>query len=176
MNVLIVGLLLFANQLPHVLAEDKNAAIKTPQLVWNSLEAGLAEAKKTDRKVLIDVYTNWCGWCKRMDKETFNHADIATYLSKQYVLVKLNAESSSKTRYKDKDMTETELARAFGVRGYPTLVFLDPRGEIITVYPGYVKAEDFLPMIKFIGESAYEKMKWDAYLQQYEKETKNLNN
>lgn len=150
-----------------VFADEKGAAPKSTQLTWMKFEDGLAKAKKIDKKILVDVYTDWCGWCKRMDKETFNHTSVASYLDTQYVLVKLNAESGSKLKYKEEEYTEQSISRAFGVSGYPTMVFLDSKGEIITVYPGYVKADDFLPMIKFIGEEIYTNMKWDAYIDEY---------
>jgi uncharacterized protein YyaL (SSP411 family) len=68
-------------------------------LKWHDFNDGIATAKKTNRKILVDVYTNWCGWCKKMDASTYGNSEIAKYLSERYVLVKLNAESDKKLFY-----------------------------------------------------------------------------
>ena len=60
-----------------------------------------------------------------------------------------------------------QLARKFGVTGYPTIIFLDSQGEPINSLGGYVNAEKFLPIIKFIGDDFYKTMKWDEYLTKY---------
>jgi thioredoxin-related protein len=60
------------------------------QLRWMSFNDGIAEAKKTGKKVMIDVYTNWCGWCKKMDKETYTNVGVVDYLNRYFVVVKLD--------------------------------------------------------------------------------------
>ncbi len=141
-----------------------------PAPVWLSFDAGLREARKSNKKILIDVYTDWCGWCKKMDKEVFAHAKIAPFLSDQYVLIKLNAESPAKVEYKDTKSTEMGIARDFGVTGYPTFIFLEPNGDLITSLPGFVKAEDFYPVLKYVAESKYKTVEWQAFYDQYQKE------
>ena len=140
---------------------------------WLAFNAGLKEAKSSNRKILVDVYTDWCGWCKKMDKEVFNHSRVAPYLNQQYVLVKLNAESGAQVTYKDAKSSEMELASAFGVTGYPTFLFLEPNGELITTLPGYVKADDFLSVLKYFAENHYKKMDWQVYYDQYRKDSLN---
>jgi thioredoxin-related protein len=133
------------------------------KLTWLGFEAGIAEAKKSKKKILVDVYTDWCGWCKKMDREVFESETVAPYLRERYVLIKLNAESSAKLQYKTYKLTEAELARGFGVRSYPTVVFIDSDGEPIDYLAGYIASEQFLPIIKFVGESLYKTMSWDEY-------------
>ena len=132
-------------------------------LQWLSFDKGLAEAQKNDKKILVDVYTVWCGWCKRMDKDVYANDKVVSYLTQQYVLVRLNAESSEELHYKGKTYSEMELAQGFKVTGYPTILFLDPDGNHITSLPGYVKADEFLGIVKFIGENYYKTMKWEEY-------------
>src|SRR5512141_2241869 len=118
-------------------------------LKWVTFDEGLAEAQKTGKKVLSDVYTDWCGWCKRMDADTYGNAALASYLRSKYVLVKLNAESGTQITYKGKRMSEQELAGAFGVTGYPTTLFLKSNGDAITGYPGYADAKNFQNVASF---------------------------
>lgn len=132
-------------------------------LKWKSFDAGLAEAKKTNKKVLIDVYTDWCGWCKKMDAATYADKDVSQYLGERYVLVKLNAESSKKLLYRDKEYTERELAAAFGISGYPSTLFLRADGEPITVYPGYADAKMFRTVASFIAEDHYLTKQFEQY-------------
>jgi len=138
-------------------AEDKS------KLQWYSFEKGLAEAKKTNKKVLVDVYTNWCSWCKRMDAETYSNSGVATYLKEKYVVVKLNAESAVKQTYQGKQFTEQELASQFGVTGYPTTLFFTSDGVAITAVPGYAPADDFKTVLSFIAEDHYLNTKFEDY-------------
>jgi len=134
-----------------------------PELKWRKFEAGLAEAKKSGKKILLDVYTDWCVWCKKLDKEVYGNEKIAEYLNNQYVLIKLNAESKVKVKYKGEKLTEMELAQGFGVKGYPTIIFLEPNADAINKLGGYVGPDEFLPIAKFIGEDHFKKMSWEDY-------------
>lgn len=139
------------------------AAGEKSKLRWFSFEQGLTEAKKANKKVLVDVYTDWCGWCKKMDSETYSDAGIADYLQKNYVLVKLNAESRRTQAYNGKQYSEQELAGGFGVTGYPTTLFLKPTGEAITVLPGYADASQFKTVLSYIAEDHYLTTKFQDY-------------
>ncbi len=133
------------------------------ELKWKAFNAGFAEAKKNNKKVMVDVYTDWCGWCKRLDKDTYSNEKVIDYLNSQYVVVRMNAESTNKLTYKDSSYTEATLSRVFGITGYPTIIFFDASGEPINSLGGYVNAERFLPIIQFIGGDYYKSMTWDEY-------------
>jgi thioredoxin-related protein len=140
-------------------------------LQWHAFDSGIAEAKKSNKKVIIDVYTNWCHWCKKMDKEVYENEKVTTYIGKNYITIKLNAESNSTANYKDKSLSERELAQAFGVTGYPTTIFMEPNGELITSVSGYYDADKFINIAKFIGENHYKKMKWEEFLKKVSPDT-----
>ena len=133
------------------------------ELKWKTFDAGFAEAKKSNKKIMVDIYTDWCGWCKRLDKDTYSNGKVMDYLSSQYVVIKLNAESKNKVTFKDKEYSEAGIAQALGATGYPTIVFFESSGEPITSIPGYVDAERFLPVITFIGDGLYKSMTWEEY-------------
>ena len=133
-------------------------------LRWRSFDDGLAEAKKTNKKILVDVYTDWCGWCKRMDSQTYADREVARYLANRYVVIKLNAESSRQLSYKGKQYSERELSAAFGISGYPATLFMQPDGEAITIYPGFADAKRFLDVASFIAEDHYLTKKFDEYV------------
>src|SRR5512137_2126003 len=83
---------------------------------WLGWDAGLREAARLQRPVLVDVYTDWCGWCKRMDRDVYARADVQAYLARRFVTVKLNAESSARVNWDGRAMTSSVLAARLGVR------------------------------------------------------------
>ena len=138
-------------------------------LTWLKFDEAMLKARQENKKVLIDVYTTWCGWCKKMDADTYSDTLLAPYLSRHFVLVKLNAESDAALNYKGEASTEQGLAGSFGVNGYPTTIFLTSAGEPITATPGYMDAATFRTLASFIGEDYYLTMKYDEYAKAQQK-------
>ncbi len=124
---------------------------------WRGWDSGLAEAGSTGRPVLVDVYTDWCGWCKRMDRDVYARRDVQDYLSRRFVTVKLNAESNEMARYEGQSYTSRALAARFGVNGYPTTIFLSSRGAFLGNVPGYAPPDRFLLLLRYIGDGHMEK-------------------
>jgi len=121
-------------------------------LTWRAWDAGLREASGAKRPILVDVYTNWCGWCKRMDRDVYSRADVQDYLSRRFVLIKLNAEAPDAAAYEGQVYTSRSLAARFRVSGFPTTIFLRPGGEHVANVPGYIPAERFLLLLHYIGD------------------------
>ncbi len=124
---------------------------------WRTWDDGLAAAKSQHRRVIVDVYTNWCGWCRRMDADVYGRADIAAYLAAHFVTIKLNAESSDTVHRGDRPMTARSLAASYRVNGYPTTIFLDADGGHLATLPGYVPPEKFFLLLKWMGEGAMDR-------------------
>ncbi|MDP1678182.1 MAG: DUF255 domain-containing protein [Bacteroidota bacterium] len=135
---------------------------KEPQ--WKKFNEGIAEAKKSGKKILVDVYTDWCGWCKKMDAGTYPDKKVSEYLAKNYIIIKLNAEGDEKISYQGKSISPAEFAQGMGVNGYPATVFLKSDGSPITLLPGYAEPDRFIHVLSFIGENHYEKKKFTDYL------------
>jgi thioredoxin-related protein len=133
-------------------------------LKWMSFSDGVKEAQKTHKKMLVDVYTDWCVWCKRMDANTYTDKKLASYLNSHYILVKLDAESPRTHTFMGKQYTEQQLAGAFGVTGYPSTLFLKAEGDLITVYPGYADAQRFQNVVAFIAEDHYLTTSFDDFV------------
>lgn len=112
---------------------------------WVSIEKIQELQKKQPRKVMVDVYTDWCGWCKVMDRKTFSNQEVIDYVNKNFYAVKFNAEGTSNVIYYDKvykfnsGANVHELAiKWLGARmGFPTIAYLDEKGELIEAQPGY---------------------------------------
>ncbi len=135
---------------------------KEPQ--WKKFDEGLKQAKLTGKKVLVDVYTDWCGWCKKMDANTYSDKSVSEYLEKNFVIIKLNAEGDGTITYDGKKISPAEFAQGMGVTGYPATLFMRSDGQPITLLPGYSEADMFIHVLSFIAENHYEKKKFQDYL------------
>jgi thioredoxin-related protein len=132
---------------------------------WKSWNAGLASAASSRRPVVVDVYTDWCRWCKQMDRDVYGRAEIGQYLASHFVTVKLNAESGEAVTYEGRGTNARALATSFGVSGYPTTIFLTAKGEHLANVPGYIEPERFLLLLRFIGDGHMDRgVKWDDYV------------
>ncbi|MCX6142019.1 MAG: thioredoxin family protein [Ignavibacteriales bacterium] len=140
---------------------------------WHSYNDGVALARTQNKKLLIDVYTDWCGWCKKMDSDVYTNENIRTLLASNFVAVKLNAESSNNVTVGTDQLDEASLARAMGVSGYPTTVFLDSGAGPITKVAGYMEAKEFATVLRFIGEDHYKNKTFDQFKSSVGAGTKN---
>jgi thioredoxin-related protein len=144
---------------------------------WYSIEEAFALNQKEPRKILIDVYTDWCGWCKVMDNKTFSNQVIADYLNSKFYAVKFNAEQKTVVVLNGKSYKYVasgsrgynELAAELlnGNLGYPSVVFMDEKTNIIQPLQGYIEAKPFDQIIKFIGDNAYKTTKWEDFQTSY---------
>ena len=153
------------------------------EINWLTIEEVEVAINNEPRKVLIDVYTDWCGWCKKMDASTFSEARVSRYLSDNFYPVKLDAEQTADIEFNDhtfkfvpqgrKGYHELAAALLNGKMSYPSVVFLNEKFEIIQVLPGYRKADEFLKIAKFIGDDHYLTTSWDDYSSAYDAEPHN---
>jgi thioredoxin-related protein len=158
-------------------AQENTSAKK---INWISLEEAQELNAKEPRKIIIDLYTSWCGWCKRMDASTFSHPAIVEYINEKYYAVKLNAETRDTivfngTAYVNRSAANNRrptheiasIGSNNGRLGYPTVVYLDEKLNRISVVPGYKTAQDIEPIITYFGEDVYKSTSWEDYLAQF---------
>jgi thioredoxin-related protein len=144
---------------------------------WITFEEAVKKSKAEKRPVFIDVYTDWCGWCKVMDKNTFNDPRVAELLNKKFYAVKFDAEQKEDvvfngTTFKfvpsgSKGYHQLAAALLNNQLSYPTVVFLNENFEMIQPLAGYRKAPEFHKIAQFIGEGHYKSVKWDEWEKRY---------
>ena len=133
-------------------------------VAWRGWNEGLAAASGGSKPVIVDVYTDWCGWCKRMDRDVYARSDVSEYLNQHFVMVRLNAESAERVNYAGRSLTARALSGSFEVTGYPTTIFLKPDGTHLVNVPGYISADKFLKLVRFVGDGHMDKGEsWEAY-------------
>ncbi len=143
-----------------------NADANPAGVEWKSISQALEDAPKQNKLILLDVYTDWCGWCKRMDRDTYADSSIAAYLGERFISSKMNPEKDGKVSYESKEFSNGQFGQALGINSYPATAFFNEKGELLTVVSGYVGAKDFLVILKFFGDGAYLNTKWDDYVAQ----------
>lgn len=129
-------------------------------LSWYSID-DLAQMNSLDgKRVLVDVYTTWCGWCKVMDQKTFTNPQVVEYLNDNFVLVKFDAEQREPVSFKGqtyewmpagrRGVNKLALQMLNGRLGYPTLVYLDENLNQIKVSPGYKTPDQLLNELRVL--------------------------
>lgn len=144
------------------------------KIKWMDFEEAVALNKKKPKKIFIDMYTDWCGWCKKMDAATFVNPVIVEYMNDNFYAVKFNAERKDTvefngTIYVNPNPTGTrsshQLAQELlnGRMSYPSFIILDENLDKVTTIPGYHKAPEFETILHYIGENAYKTQKWEEF-------------
>jgi thioredoxin-related protein len=156
----------FAGSLQAEPAAKTGATAAAKAVKWVPLESGVKNLASSKRYLFVSVYTDWCGYCKKLNAVTFKSAPVIAELDKNFESVRLNAESEALVTWKGKKMSSKALADHWGVEGFPTLLFLNRRGEIVGSFSSYVEPELMVKLLTYISSGARErKVSFDAYLE-----------
>ena len=149
--------------------------IQAQEVNWISWEEAAEKVAndKNPKKIFVDVYTDWCGWCKKMDKDTFQNPEVAAYMADKFYMVKFDAEGKDPIQFKGKEFKfvksgkrgyhELAIELTQGRLSYPTVVFLDADFKLLSPVPGYQKAAPFLHIAKYFGNDIYKEKDWKTY-------------
>ena len=166
-------------------------SISAQEINWITLEEAVALQKKNPKKIIMDMYTTWCGPCKMLDRNTFGNEDVAKYINENYYAVKFNAEGNDTVNFKDKTFTNPnydpakargrnsshELSRFFQINAYPTLVFLDENADFIAPIKGYKTPQQLELYLKMFKQDDHKEMTtqeaFDAYYKKFKTEFSN---
>jgi len=148
------------------------------KIKWYSIEEAAKLTKKKKKKIFVDLYTDWCGWCKKMDSNTFTDPVIVEYMNENFYPVKLDAETSDTITINGQQFinpkpgtrrSSHQLAIALlnGKMSYPSFAFLDDEVKLITVLPGYNPPEKLEPVLHYIAEGAYKKESYQDFFSSF---------
>jgi thioredoxin-related protein len=147
----------------------------TAQVKWHTIEQA-AEAKIGEKLYFIDFYTSWCGYCKKMDRETFSDATVAKILNQYYYPVKFNAEGSNTFTWFGQTYKPATAGRnrthqfAQGLQGYPTFVICTADGKALQAIPGFMSAKDFTVVLWYLASGDYQRYSYEQYQKIFNKD------
>jgi thioredoxin-related protein len=158
--------------------------LNAQEINWISMNEALAAQTENPKKIIMDVYTTWCGPCKMMDRNTFTNKDVIKYINANYYAVKFNAEGTEEITFEDFTYTNPNyqegrkgrntthfFADALKLRGYPSMVFFEKDGTLIQAIPGYKTPADLEIYLKMIGTGDYLKIdtaeEWTRYQENF---------
>ncbi len=143
---------------------------------WIELDNN-TKINNSGKKIIIDLYTDWCGWCKVMDRNTFTDPDVIDHINNNFVPVKFDAEYQNSVVFNNnsykfvksgrKGINELAYYLTNGNLSYPMTVFLDENYNLITLLPGYHKPNFYNLVLKYIGEDYWKDMSWEEYSNKY---------
>jgi len=148
---------------------------ETGTIQWVDINTAMSKQKDIPKFVLVDLYTSWCGWCKKMDDNTFSDPSIVKSVSENFHAVKFDAEQQTTLLYNGVEYKYTEnggrglhqLAKDWGTVngriGYPTVVVLDASGNKLAAYPGYKDVEQMNKLLQYYISNAYKSKSWTEY-------------
>lgn len=157
------------------------AAVAQEKIQWMDFEEAMAACSANPKKVFVDVYTGWCGWCKRMDQTTFQDPAVVKYMNENYYAVKFDAERADTVRFMGhafvpgvsqfgrKPTHQLAAAMLQNKLSYPSYVIFNEKQQLIQVIPGYQEAKNFLPILHFFAEDAFLTKTWKDFFDDYQK-------
>ncbi|MCR4659874.1 MAG: DUF255 domain-containing protein [Bacteroidales bacterium] len=172
-KTLILLILAFMTLVPHTEAQTK----------WHSIDSA-ATANLGEKMVFIDFYTSWCGWCKRMDRDTFTDPTVAKIMEKYYYPVKFDAEGNATFNWNGQQykgnppMNGRRRPHEFAYAvlgqqmGFPSFAIFNSEKNLIQVLPGYYPAKDFVIILWYFASGDYKKYPFDRYQQIFETDIK----
>ncbi len=146
--------------------------VSNKQINWHTMQELTALQKTSPKKVFVDVYTDWCGWCKVMDKNTFTDSNVIEMINKDYYAIKFNAEGNETIDFLGQTYTNTGGKRSShplavkllsGKLSYPSTLYLDEQLNVLTPVAGYLKPAEIKPILSFFGNNTYKTKTWEEY-------------
>jgi thioredoxin-related protein len=152
--IMFLGLFLITTQIAR--ASDKK---ESNEIHWMSFEEAEAKMKEKPKKVIIDVYTSWCGWCKVMDKKTYTNDSLIQFVNENYYAIKFDAEQRTPIKFMGKSweysaqnkVNDLAVQMMQGRMSYPTTIFMDEGFKDPQVVPGYQELFQMESIIKYLG-------------------------
>ena len=168
----------YRNIIIALLLISASGILVAQEVRWMSFEEAIQAQEKNPKKILVDIYTNWCGWCKRMNQTTFAHPVIADYINEKYYPVKFNAEQKESIEFggrtfkyivgKRRPYHELAAFLAKNRLSYPTIVFINEKGEVIQPIAGYQDPESFEVKMTYYGENHYKDIPYGQYKESFQ--------
>lgn len=160
----------------YVSAKSSSEAPTASEIKWTTIDKSIANAAANNKKfILVDLYTDWCGWCKKMDEGTYTDPNIQSSMNANFVAVKFNAETKDVVSFKNESYSfiktgarganklAIDLGSVGGRLGYPTIVVLDANGNKLQSFAGYKDVETLAVILKYFQSGTYKTMDFQQF-------------
>jgi thioredoxin-related protein len=146
------------------------------QVNWFKIDTAYLQQKQESKKMFVDVYTDWCHWCKVMDRKTFSDPQVADYMNKNFICSHLDAESketivangqSYEPKYSGSNYNKLAVELLHEQLAFPSFAFIDENGKSISVVPGYYPPDEFMKVLIYFNKNYYKQIKWDDFNKKY---------
>ncbi|MFQ5498523.1 MAG: thioredoxin family protein [Candidatus Zixiibacteriota bacterium] len=139
-------------------AKDTTETTTGPSRIeWVAYDVGLELAEQQNKHLFVDFTTSWCGWCKKMERDTFSKPDVIKMVSDNFIAVRVDGDSPKELDIDGYKITEKNLTKhEFGVRGYPTFFFLKPDGKALSRISGYRDSKYMMQAFEYVKDYKYD--------------------
>lgn len=144
--------------------------VNAQEVNWLTFEEAIAKNKENPKPILVDLYTDWCGWCKKMDKTTYKNEVIIKYINDNYYAVKMDGEGKEDINFKGKTFKFVQEGRSKyhqlaaeimrGKMSYPSTAFFNKEEQLIQTVPGYLSEKRFETILAFFNNDNYKNTSW----------------
>ena len=154
-----------------ILCSAKVTSTAYDKLNWTNMNEVNDKITSQPKPVIIDLYTNWCYWCKVMDKKTYNNSRVISYINDHFYAVKIDAESKEAIPWANKEynfndnykVNDFAMYVTSGQPGFPTtVIFVDQKSEPVAIQ-GFLVPKEIEPILKYFGEGAYKTQNFMDY-------------
>jgi len=145
---LLMTILMLSATMPYA------AKVSAETIKWMGYEEGMALGKAENKKVLLHFWADWCQYCEQMAQTTLADKRTIAYLNENYIAIKVNF-----------DLERKQVSK-YSVRGLPNTYFLESGGDVISNLPGYIPADLFFDILKYVHTDSHEKMSFQKFRSQ----------
>ncbi|MFO7879519.1 MAG: thioredoxin family protein [Bacteroidota bacterium] len=152
--------------------ESQNSENDTSKVEWMDFETALEKQKDIPKPIFVDLYTDWCGWCKKLDKETFSNPTIANYLNTNFYPVKFDAEGNDTIEFKGETYVNSSKGRrpthelalllTNNKPSYPSMIFINEEGKP-NIVNGFMDVKKIQPILVFFAEQVYKTCPFEKF-------------
>jgi len=152
---------------------SNQSTLQAQEVNWMTWEEAMEKMEVEKRKIFVEVYTDWCTWCKKMDETTLQDLNVVSYLNDFYYPVKLNAQRKEPIVFQEETYEYIENGNSSyhefayqimnGKMKYPTIVFLDEASQVIQSIPGYRTTFELELFMAYFGEDNHQKQPWSRF-------------
>lgn len=149
------------------------------EIQWISWEEATRKMESEPRKIYVDVYTQVCGWCKKMDKTTYSNPKIISYINTNYYPIKFDAQMREDIELNGKKFQYTKMGRSgyhelahtilSGKLSFPSIVVMDTDLRVIQAIPGYRDVKTLDMILNFYADDYHKSMPWKSFVSMYSK-------